>query len=51
MPALSPANVSDPSSSDEILGAFLAYLEESGTTPCAPRKRRFAGNNVIPTTL
>lgn len=51
MPALSPANVSDPSSSDEILGAFLTYLEESGTTPYDHQEEAilelFAGNNVI----
>jgi superfamily II RNA helicase len=51
MPALSPSNVPDPSSSDEILGAFLKYLEESGTTPYDHQEEAilelFAGNNVI----
>ena len=51
MPTLSPARVSDPTSSDEILGAFLTYLEESGTTPYDHQEEAilelFAGNNVI----
>lgn len=51
MPALSPSNVSDPTSSDEILGAFLTYLEETGTTPYDHQEEAilelFAGNNVI----
>ena len=51
MPTLSPANLSDPHSSDEILGAFLTYLEESGTTPYDHQEEAilelFAGNNVI----
>ncbi len=51
MPVLSPANISDPTSSDEILGAFLTYLEESGTTPYDHQEEAilelFAGNNVI----
>lgn len=51
MPALSPINVSDPSSSDEILGTFLKFLEDSGTTPYDHQEEAilelFAGNNVI----
>ena len=51
MPALSPADVSDPSSSDEILGTFLAHLEKTGTTPYDHQEEAilelFAGNNVI----
>jgi superfamily II RNA helicase len=51
MPALSPENLTDPSSSDEILDAFLSYLEASGTTPYHHQEEAilelFAGNNVI----
>jgi superfamily II RNA helicase len=51
MPALSPENLADPSSSDEILDAFLTYLEDSGTTPYDHQEEAilelFAGNNVI----
>ena len=51
MPALSPENLTDPTSSDEILDAFLSYLEESGTTPYDHQEEAilelFAGNNVI----
>ncbi|MFK7852097.1 MAG: DEAD/DEAH box helicase [Akkermansiaceae bacterium] len=51
MPALSLENLSDPSSSDEILDAFLNYLEKSGTTPYDHQEEAilelFAGNNVI----
>ncbi len=51
MPALSPENLADPSSSDEILDAFLAYLEETGTVPYDHQEEAilelFAGNNVI----
>ena len=51
MPALSPENLTNPSSSDEILDAFLSYLEASGTTPYNHQEEAilelFAGNNVI----
>lgn len=51
MPALSPENLVDPSSSDEILDAFLTYLETTGTTPYDHQEEAilelFAGNNVI----
>jgi len=51
MPALSPENHSDPSSSDEILDAFLSWLESTGTTPYDHQEEAilelFAGNNVI----
>ena len=51
MTALSPENLTDPSSSDEILDAFLTYLEASGTTPYNHQEEAilelFAGNNVI----
>ncbi len=51
MPVLSPDQVTDPSSSDEILDTFLTYLEESGTTPYDHQEEAilelFAGNNVI----
>lgn len=51
MPALSPENLSDPQSSDEILEAFLNWLETTGTTPYDHQEEAilelFAGNNVI----
>lgn len=51
MPALSPENLAYPSSSDEILDAFLTFLEKSGTTPYDHQEEAilelFAGNNVI----
>ena len=51
MPILSPENLADPSSSDEILDAFLSYLEKTGTTPYGHQEEAilelFAGNNVI----
>ena len=51
MPALSPENLADPSSSDEILDAFLTFLETTGTTPYDHQEEAilelFAGNNVI----
>ncbi len=51
MPALSPENLADPSSSDEILDAFLTYLETTGTTPYDHQEEAilelFAGNNVL----
>lgn len=51
MPALSSEKLNDPSSSDEILDAFLSYLEETGTTPYGHQEEAilelFAGNNVI----
>ncbi|MFD2257332.1 DEAD/DEAH box helicase [Luteolibacter algae] len=51
MPLLSPENLSDPSSSDEILDVFLGFLETTGTTPYDHQEEAilelFAGNNVI----
>ncbi len=51
MPALSPDTLADPSSSDEILDAFLTWLEATGTTPYDHQEEAilelFAGNNVI----
>ena len=51
MPTLDPTLVADPSSSDEILDAFLTFLETSGTTPYDHQEEAilelFAGNNVI----
>ena len=51
MPALSPESLADPSSSDEILDAFLTWLEATGTTPYDHQEEAilelFAGNNVI----
>ena len=51
MPALTPESLSDPSSSDEILDAFLTWLEATGTTPYDHQEEAilelFAGNNVI----
>lgn len=51
MPELSPENLADPSSSDEILDAFLSFLEKSGTTLYDHQEEAilelFAGNNVI----
>ncbi len=51
MPALSPDTLADPSSSDEILDAFLTWLENTGTTPYDHQEEAilelFAGNNVI----
>ncbi len=51
MPALYPETLSDPSSSDEILDAFLTWLEATGTTPYDHQEEAilelFAGNNVI----
>ena len=51
MAALSPENLSDPSSSDEILDTFLSWLESTGTTPYDHQEEAilelFAGNNVI----
>ncbi len=51
MPSLSSEHLNDPSSSDEILDAFLSYLEKTGTTPYGHQEEAilelFAGNNVI----
>jgi len=51
MPSLSPENLADPSSSDEILDAFLSFLEKTGTVPYGHQEEAilelFAGNNVI----
>lgn len=51
MPLLDPALLKDPSSSDEILDAFLTYLETTGTTPYSHQEEAilelFAENNVI----
>jgi superfamily II RNA helicase len=51
MPSLSSENLNNTASSDEILDAFLAYLEETGTTPYGHQEEAilelFAGNNVI----
>ncbi len=51
MPSLSSENLNNPSSSDEILDAFLSYLEKTGTTPYSHQEEAilelFAGNNVI----
>jgi len=51
MPTLLSEKLNDPSSSDEILDAFLFYLEKTGTTPYGHQEEAilelFAGNNVI----
>ena len=51
MPALDPSKLSDPSSSDEILSAFLDYLIESGVEPYDHQEQAilelFDGRNVI----
>ncbi|MDA0766823.1 MAG: DUF3516 domain-containing protein [Verrucomicrobia bacterium] len=51
MPLLDPSLLADPGSNDEILDAFLSYLEASGTTPYDHQEEAilelFAGNNVI----
>ncbi len=51
MPILDPTQLSDPSSNDEILDAFLAYLVEAGIEPYGHQEEAilelFAGNNVI----
>lgn len=51
MPSLSPTRVSDPSSSDEILTAFLDWLVETGVEPYDHQEQAilelFSGNNVI----
>ncbi len=51
MPSLLSEKLNDPSSSDEILDAFLSYLEKTGTTPYGHQEEAilelFAGNNVI----
>lgn len=48
---LDPSRISDPSSNDEVLDAFLGYLVETGTTPYEHQESAilelFAGNNVI----
>jgi len=48
---LDPAKLADRSSSDDILGAFLDYLIESGVEPYDHQEQAilelFAGNNVI----
>ena len=48
---LDPATLADPSSSDEILSAFLDYLVETGVEPYDHQEQAilelFAGNNVI----
>ena len=51
MPTLLSEKLNDPSSSDDILDAFLSYLEKTGTTPYGHQEEAilelFAGNNVI----
>ena len=51
MPALDPAKLADPSSSDEILSAFLDWLIETGIEPYDHQEQAilelFSGNNVI----
>ncbi|MDP4625084.1 MAG: DUF3516 domain-containing protein [Akkermansiaceae bacterium] len=51
MPELDSSKLTDPSSSDEILDAFLSYLETSGTIPYDHQEEAilelFAGSNVI----
>jgi len=51
MPALDPAALADPSSNDEILGAFLDHLTATGVEPYDHQEQAilewFAGNNVI----
>ena len=51
MPVLDPAALSDRSSNDEVLDAFLAYLVEAGIEPYDHQEEAilelFAGNNVI----
>eukprot|EP00903_Cladosiphon_okamuranus_P003917 g3915.t1 len=51
MPILDPSRLQDPTSSDEILDAFLTFLEETGTTPYDHQEEAilelFAGHNVI----
>ncbi|WP_226895089.1 DEAD/DEAH box helicase [Luteolibacter marinus] len=48
---LDPAKLADPSSSDEILSAFLDHLVETGVEPYDHQEQAilelFAGNNVI----
>jgi superfamily II RNA helicase len=49
--ALDPSKLSDPSSNDEILSAFLDYLIETGVEPYDHQEQAilelFSGNNVI----
>ena len=51
MPVLNPATLSDPSSNDEVLDAFLNYLIELGVEPYDHQEEAilelFADNNVI----
>lgn len=51
MPVLNPATLSDPSSNDEVLDAFLNYLIEQGIEPYDHQEEAilelFGGNNVI----
>ncbi len=51
MPVLDPASLTDPTSNDEVLDAFLGYLVETGIEPYAHQEEAilelFAGNNVI----
>jgi superfamily II RNA helicase len=51
MPALDPAKLVDPSSSDEILSVFLDWLIETGVEPYDHQEQAilelFSGNNVI----
>ncbi|MCB1133660.1 MAG: DEAD/DEAH box helicase, partial [Verrucomicrobiae bacterium] len=51
MPSLTPSRVSDPTSSDEILSAFLDWLIETGIEPYDHQEQAilelFSGNNVI----
>ncbi|WP_411825459.1 DEAD/DEAH box helicase [Luteolibacter sp. AS25] len=51
MPILDPSRLQDRTSSDEILDAFLTFLEETGTTPYDHQEEAilelFAGHNVI----
>ncbi|BCX49164.1 superfamily II RNA helicase [Haloferula helveola] len=51
MATLDPRNVANPASNDEILGAFLDYVIESGIEPYGHQEEAilelFAGKNVI----
>jgi superfamily II RNA helicase len=51
MPLLCPTQLTDPSSNDEILSAFLDYLAETGIEPYDHQEQAvlelFSGNNVI----
>ena len=51
MPVLDPSSLTDPTSNDEVLDAFLNYLEKSGIEPYEHQEEAilelFGGNNVI----